>query len=507
MSVLTASRLFFDLLGDLYLMPVTGADGTPATGGQIPQNLTRTVAWEMQPRFSPDGRQIVMTSDRLGKNKKCGDNVWIIDRDGSNPVQVTDETVRLLSSPTWSPDGQYVVARKHFTSRRSLGAGEMWMYHRDAVAAGATEGVQLTKRPNDQKDVNEPVYSPDGRYLYYSQDVTPGDSFEYDKDSHKGIYAIKRLDLQENKTEVLIKGPGGACRPTPSPDGKTIAFVRRVGAKTGLHLFDLQSGAIRMIYDDLERDMQEAWAIHGVYSGYDWTPDGKSIVIWAKGKIRRIDVSSGESAVIPFRIQDHRKINEVVRHKVPVGRDEFDVKMLRQVAVSPAQNQVIYQALGYLYVKALPDGQPTRLTQQQEHFEFYPSYSRDGKWIVYSTWNDQSLGSLRVISTGLDAANPEEVKTWQVTEQPGHYTHPVFSPDGSSIVFQRRGGGHLRSPLWSREPGVYKIPVRGGQAERIIERGEQPHFGASSDRVFLTQSERNKESDNVTLFSVDLNGS
>ena len=125
--------------------------------------------------------------------------------------------------------------------------------------------------------------TPDGRYLYYSQDATPGDTFEYDKDSHKGIYVIKRLDLREGETKTLISGPGGACRPTPSPDGKTIAFVRRVGAKTGLHLYDTRSGAVRLVYDDLERDMQEAWAIHGVYSSFAWMPDGDAIIVWAKG--------------------------------------------------------------------------------------------------------------------------------------------------------------------------------------------------------------------------------
>ena len=111
--------------------------------------------------------------------------------------------------------------------------------------------------------------------MYYSQDSTSGDTFEYDKDSNGQIYVIKRLDLQKGETEAYITGPGGACRPTPSPDGKTIAFVRRVGAKTGLHLFDVESGAVRLIYDKLERDMQEAWAIHGVYPAFAWMPDGQ----------------------------------------------------------------------------------------------------------------------------------------------------------------------------------------------------------------------------------------
>ena len=226
--------IVFDLLGDIYSMPIIGADGKKKRG--LPQKLTTGIAWDMQPRFSPDGKHIAFTSDRNGKSKKAGDNIWTMPADGGGePSQVTNESYRLFNGPAWSPDGKYIVARKHFTSRRSLGAGEMWMFDRDAVAKGATAGLQLTKKPNDQKDVNEPVFSPDGKYLYYSLDATPGGTFEYDKNSHSGIYAIKRLELESGETEILIRGPGGACRPTPSPDGKQLAFVRRVGAKTGLH--------------------------------------------------------------------------------------------------------------------------------------------------------------------------------------------------------------------------------------------------------------------------------
>lgn len=491
----------FDLLGDIYTMPIAGADGTESTENRYPKNLTQSVAWDMQPRISPDGKHLAFTSDRTGKSEKAGDNVWIMTADGTSPTQVTNETYRLLSSPVWSPDGQYLVARKHFTSRRSLGAGECWMYHRDAIAMNATAGVKLTERPNDQKDVNEPIFSPDGRYLYYSQDVTPGNQFEYDKNSHQGIYAIKRLDLLEGKTETLIRGPGGACRPTPSPDGKTVAFVRRIGAATGLHLFDLESGSVRLLYDRLERDMQEAWAIHGVYSGFDWTPDGKSIVIWAKGKIRSVDVATGKSSIIPFRIRDHREIREAVRHPIAVGEDEFDVKMLRDVQVSPDGRQVVFQALGYLYLRTLPEGKPTRLTKQENHFEFSPSFSRDGKHIVYSTWNDQELGSVRIAST--DSARGE---SWIVTHQPGHYRSPQFAPDGKEIVFEKRGGGHIRSSLWSRAPGIYVTSVRDGKPKLVCEDGTRPQFDRTGKRVFMTRRKSEKESDGVTLVSLDRSG-
>ena len=491
-------QIVFDLLGDLYLMPISGADGKKK---RFPTKLTSGVAWDMQPRFSPDGKQVAFTSDRHGKSKKAGDNIWIINLADKAVTQVTNETFRLLNGPTWSPDGQYIVARKHFTSRRSLGSGEMWMYHRNAAAADAMAGVQITQKANEQKDVNEPVFSPDGRYLYYSLDATPGSTFEYDKDSTKGIYAIKRRDLVKGETETVINGPGGACRPTPSPDGKTIAFVRRVGAKTGLHLLDLESGRVRLIYDLLERDMQEAWAIHGVYPGFSWTPNGKHIVIWAKGKIRRIKVSDGSAKVIPFHIKDNRAIKQAVRFPIAVGQDDFDVKMLRWVNVSPKGDRVVYQALGHLYVRSLPDGKPRRLTQQEDHFEFYPSFSRDGRFVVYTTWNDQKLGTIRVAS-----ADPDANENWKVTSQPGHYRRPVFSPDGKMIVFEKGRGGHLTSPLWSRDTGLYMIPARDGKAKRISKNGSRPQFGASDSRVFYTRNESGKDADNLKLCSMDLSG-
>lgn len=489
-------EIVFDLLGDLYVMPITGADGTDG----FPEKLTSGVAWDFQPRFSHNGRWIAFTSDRDGRDGTAGDNIWIIDRKTKEVRQVTNESFRLVNGPAWSPDDEYIVARKHFTSRRSLGAGEMWLYHRDAASRNAMAGVQLTKRPDDQKDVNEPVFSPDGRYLYYSQDSTPGDTFQYDKDSNRQIYTIKRLDLEKGETESWITGPGGACRPTPSPDGRFIAFVRRIGPKTGLHLFDTESGAVRLVYDRLERDMQEAWAIHGVYPSFAWMPDGKSIVLWAKGKIRRVNIADGSETVIPFRIQDERTITEAIRFPVEAAPDEFDVRMLRWVQTSPDGKQVAFQALGHIYLRELPDGQPHRLTRRNDEFEFYPSWSRDGKQIVYTTWNDTTLGTIRIASV----EDPQNNR--QVTVRPGHYVNPVFSPDGRTIVFEKSTGGRLRSPLYSHEPGVYRIPVTGGQQRLISKKGSSPQFGAGSERVFLQHARSEKDADNLTLYSVDLTG-
>ncbi len=473
--------IIFDMLGDIYSMPIKGGEAVP---------LTDSLAWDMLPAFSPDGSRIAYTSDAGG-----GDNIWIMNADGSDPEQVTKEKFRLLTSPAWTPDGQYIVARKHFTSKRSIGAGEMWLYH---TTGG--EGLQMTKRPTEQKDVGEPALSPDGRYLYYSRDVTGGETFQYNKDSAGVIYAIKRLDRIKGDIDTYISGPGGSIRPTPSPDGQYIAFVRRVQYQSTLFIHDIESGKEWPVYKKLERDMQEAWAIHGVYTRFAWTPDNKSIVIWAKGKIHRVDVATKKAKEIPFHVNHQRTIYEAVRYPVEVHPEESDIKMLRWVTVSPSGDKVVYNALGHLYIRDLPDGTPKRLTRQNDHFEHYPSFSRDGKSIVYTTWNDETLGEIRVVSTTGGASRT-------VTDKPGHYIEPVFSPDGKTIVYHKISGGYLRSRTWSRDPGIYWVPSEGGVSTLVTKKGSQPQFSTENDRVYLIHVDSGPVEDTRTLFSINLNGS
>ena len=77
----------------------------------------------------------------------------------------------------------------------------------------------------------------------------------------------------------------------------------------------------------------------------------------------------------------------------------FPVRMLRWVSVSPDGKNVAYTALGHIYVRPLPAGAPRRLTKQTDHFEYYPSWSRDSKSLVYTSWNDEKLGEVRVART------------------------------------------------------------------------------------------------------------
>ncbi|WP_082559601.1 MULTISPECIES: amidohydrolase family protein [unclassified Lysobacter] len=466
----------FSLLGDLYRLPIAGGAAQRVTSGP---------AWDVQPRWSPDGRELAFTSDRGG-----GNNLWRIRSDGSNAVQVTKEDFRLLNNPAWTPDGRFLIGRKHFTGERSLGAGELWLYH-----TAGSGGLQLTKQKNDQQDLGEPAVSPDGRYVYYSEDVSDGPSFQYNKNVHDTIYAIKRLDRQTGDSETLISTPGGAVRPQPSPDGKSLAFVKRVRDKSVLHVMDLASGEVRPVWDGLSHDQQEAWAIFGPYANFDWTPDSRAVVIWAQGKLWRVDMASGKASNVPFTAQVDQTVTAPLRFEQTLDEGRFTPKMIRDVATSADGKTLIFHAVGHLWRKRLPDGAPERLSRDESHYEYQPSFSADGRKLLYTTWSDQDLTAIYVADANGGGAR-------KISREPGFYYGPRFSPDGRRIAYAKSGGGGLTGSLWSRDQGIYVMPADGGAAVRVAESGESPQFSADGSRVYyLTGGGLKKK-----LMSVGLHG-
>jgi imidazolonepropionase-like amidohydrolase/Tol biopolymer transport system component len=453
-------EIVFDLLGDIYTLPISG--GTAKV-------LRQGLAMEVQPRFSPDGKKILFTSDAGG-----GDNIWVMDRDGSNARQITKETFRLLNNAAWTPDGQYIVARKHFTSGRSLGAGEIWMYH---VSGG--NGLQLTTRKNDQQDVNEPVVSPDGRYVYFSEDLYPGGFFQYNKDPNNQIFAIRRFDREKGIIETVTGGPGGAVRPQLSSDGKTLAFIRRVRTKSVLFLRNLETGEEWPVYEHLSKDQQEAWTIFGSFTGFDWTPDDKHIVIWSNGKINKIDISKANSAVeIPFTAHVKQRVTDAVRYKQNINPESFTANVIRHAITSPDGKWLVFNAVGYLWKKSLPNGKPERITQGKD-FEFEPSFSKDGKTLVYTTWDDEVGGALYKVNL---QGNAKPVK---ITTERAIYRLPSFSPDGKWIVFRKEGSSDVLGHAFTAKPGIYTIPAGGGAASFVTDRGDLPRFNKKGDRIYF----------------------
>ena len=316
-------QIVFDRMGDVFIMPITGGKATVLREGH---------AFETQPRFSPNGKYISFTSDANG-----GDNIWVMNIDGSDAHEITSEKFRLTNNAVWYPNGDYIICKKHFSSGRSLGAGEIWMYH---ISGGS--GIQLTKRKNDQQDVGEPFVSYDGKYVYFSEDMYPGGYFKYNKDPNQEIYVTKRYSLDDGTIEKVTGGPGSAFRPIISHDNKTLAFVKRVREKTVLYLHNLQTGEEWPVYDNLSKDQIEAWAIFGPYTGYNFTPNDKHIIIWAQGKIMKIDVATGKAKEIIYEATSTYKIVDALQFENNAFENEFTAEAIRNVVTSPNGKWIVF---------------------------------------------------------------------------------------------------------------------------------------------------------------------
>jgi len=458
-------QIVFDLLGDIYLLPIQGGEAVPIVEG---------VSWDIQPRFSPDGGSIAFTSDRDG-----GDNIWTMDLATTTLRQVSFEDFRLLNNPVWHPSGNYIAARKHYTTSRSLGTGEIWVYH--VRGEDGSTGAPLVKRPSPeyQKELGEPVYASQGDLLYYTQSSTPGNTFIYHDDSNGALFEIKRLNLADGSTEVVAGGAGGAVRSAPSPDGTRLAYVKRVRAASRLFIKNLQSQEEMMLVDDLDPDMQETWGVYGLYPNMAWTPDSRSVVYWAKGRIWKVETATGEVALIPFQVDSERDIFPAPDVQVAVAPDQFMTKMVRFARASPSGNSVVFESLGRLWIKD-QDEAPRPLTRDKlGGHDYSPVWSSDGRKVYFLRWHDDQLGSIRVVSG-------KGGKSREISHRPGHYVDLHISANDQMLVYRRLSGSNLTHPGWGDKPGLYQMDLVSSVETQISKQGTHPHFGADG-RIYALE--------------------
>lgn len=476
------SKIVFDMLGDLYLLDIAGGDA---------QNISAGFHWDMQPRFSPNGEHIAFTSDRDG-----GDNIWVMGSDGSEPRALTSEKFRLLNNPTWSPDSQHIAARKHFTTARSLGTGEIWLYD---LRGG--DGVAVVERPSPsyQKELGEPLFAPDGESIYYTQNATPGDTFIYAQDTNKEIFRIREVELATGEIRNVVGGPGGAVRPTPSPDGRWMAYVKRVRAQSRLFVMDLETGDERMLVDQLDQDMQETWAVHGVYPNMDWLPDSSAIVFWRNGKIEQVDLDSGVVSTIPFRVRDTREVYAAPKFKVDVAPETFNAQMVRWAQRVPGSDTIVFESLGRLWTKT-GGGEPKRLTRDRnDAFETYPVVAPNGRNVYFIAWNDETLGEIRRVSVRGGSSRV-------ISEERLHYRELAISPDGDTLAVRLARGGNLLKPRFAHRTGIYTLPAAGGDLSLVTDAGAEPQFPGRNDRLSVVRSHRDGANVVRKLTSMRLDG-
>jgi Tol biopolymer transport system component len=466
----------FDLLGDIYTIPAAGGDAALVHGGPAMQRM---------PSYSGDGGELLYLSDASGS-----DNVWISNADGSQPRQITHETIDIIGSASWGPQDDSVAVVKVRATFPRMKSSEIRLFD-----FGGGEGSLLVRAPESRRDVQEPRITADGRFVYYTERIN--DPNIYVNAEHPN-YVIQRRELASGRTESILEGWGSATAPQPSPDDRRLAFVRRVKEKTVLFVYDVAQRKQRPVYDRLDRDLHADFVQQGAYyPRFGWFPDNRHVAIWGKGRLLRVDVDAGTAQEIRFRVRARHRVTDVARFEQDLAPPGFEVRVVREIAPAPGGKNLAFTALGRLW-RAGSDGRdPGRLTQAKA-FEFDPAYSGDGKRLAYVEWDDEYGSALKVMTAG--GSEPRVI-----AKSRGVIRDPSFSLDAKYLTYRiqeadKAMGGH------GTKAGIYLVGAAGGESRFVTEGEEAPAFTPDGARIYYVAVEHRNHQTIHVLTSVNLEG-
>lgn len=162
---------------------------------RAPERFIASTRTDEEPQFSPNGGRIVFVSARSGN-----DEIWVCDREGRNPVQLTSFAGPSAGSPRWSPDGRWIA----FDCPKA-GNWDIFVISADgglprSVTAGPTNNMR-------------PSWSRDGRWIYFGS-------------VRSGEHQIWKVPAQGGAAVQVTKTRGG-LEAVESPDGKFVYYAKR----------------------------------------------------------------------------------------------------------------------------------------------------------------------------------------------------------------------------------------------------------------------------------------
>jgi Tol biopolymer transport system component len=444
--------IVFDLLGDLYIVP--------SKGGKAKQ-ITRGLAYDRRPVWSPDGKHLAYISDSSGAN-----HCWIMDADGRNTRQMDHgEELAMFATLSWAPDGTMVMV---------MGK----LYH---LAGGE---LPMPKQIDQSAE-----FSPDGRFIYY---------YHQDFWNIGKIDSLKQFDCHTGMVSKEFSPGIKFYNPMVSPDGRWMAYVSGISDSTpkcNLRLMDLRTGKDKLLAYGIDQ-------FRTVSERYTFTSDSKKILIGYGGKLHILDIQTAKNDTVHFEANMVVLCGAFDYNTYRINHDSIVVRYVRSANRSPDGHHLVFGALNQIYMMDLPNGKPRLLTDQTDE-QFQPVYSPDGKWIAYVTWNDTAGGNLWRVSA--DGGNPV-----RMSNSPGHFKNPVWTPNGKFIaVFDGSFYGNkfydnrdlCQTVLFSvGNNKMIEIADSGDPRETLAfsPDGNNILFTYKSNQIFLTSYKLKKSTDSIS---------
>lgn len=460
--------LVFELLGDLYQLPIAGGIAKPLISGRD---------FASQPRFSPNGKQLVFVSDRSGE-----DNLWLANADGSGLKQLSRRIDGELISPSWSRDGQTIYVSQ-LPSRRSMSANvELWAY---PIDGGNAEKITT---PNMGRGAMLVSTFPPGAYGPQATADSSELFFTAAAPRQHGSIAgpradIMKVNLRSGSAEAISDRSTPTFKPQLSSDGKWLVYGALHNNKTGLLLRNLATGDERWLIEDIGFNALESWASRDLLPNFAFTPNNDSLVIAYDGKIHRVNLIDGEIVNIPFRVNIQIAVEPRVTTSVDIDQGPVTARLAKGAVISPDGTTYAFSAFGRLYQMAIADRTPRKLTTVDDFGEFHPAWSADGTWLAYVTWSATEGGAIwKVPADGSSSAK-------KLTSDGAYYRNPAWSPDGQMILAVRAPKmvrlKNSRGPLAKAEK-IISLSGNGGEPDIIAAADGivRMHFSQSNQRFY-----------------------
>ncbi|MDI6870784.1 MAG: hypothetical protein QME79_05350 [Bacillota bacterium] len=207
---------------------VVSANGAGASLRQLTSGSAKNAC----PVWSPDGQKMLFMSNADG-----GDwDIFVMNADGSSPVNLTSGYNGYDGFPDWSPDGQRIV----FMSDRADPKRDLFLMNAD----GSAPAVFEASAGYDE----QPSWSPDGQRILFCS--TPG-AFPYD-------LWVKSVDGLA-KTNLTSGSPASERAPRWSPDGSQIVYADHSSSPARLYRAASDGSAPQLLADDLSGGDRPAW--------------------------------------------------------------------------------------------------------------------------------------------------------------------------------------------------------------------------------------------------------
>src|SRR5690625_583917 len=381
-------NIIFDVLGDIYQVPIEGGKA---------EVLLQDNNWERAGKLSPDGQTLAYVSDETGEFQ-----IWTMDLETQKKrVYLIKESLHYPLYSYWKNKECLLIPSKNGLLSFDVTSGK-----RQVIRPALEDEKSLTHVVNKAMSVSK-----SGELAFFQKNgVLWG--YDIEKNIDLFIKPIPDKDFLE-----FVKG---------SESGEKVVFYKQQKedkSKQDLISWDLTTNNLKIL--NTTETLGFSTSLNYCFDFID----NKTIILDKEGEIVRMDIETGEYEPIPIEVDVKKVIKKPLRREPQYIRDSIiTASVLRNPVTRPNLDTIYFGAFGKLHSYAKNTEVITEVYPEADRFEVSPSLSPDGKYLAYTTWKDTEMGHvlIREIETG---------KEYQLTKTPGRYINPVWSPEGTEIVF------------------------------------------------------------------------